>query len=160
MADVLPLPLPFADVQDLKDRWPDFPVGAERYAETLLDDASQFILDTVPTAVNASPATRRRIVCAVVRRSMPIEDTGIESIQHSAGPFAETLKPTNPNGDFYLTKQEKRALGDGAQRAFGVSIGGAVSSPHVPWCNLNFGARYCSCGVDIAGEPIYERDDR
>lgn len=149
--------IPFAEVADLKARWPNFPVGGEVHAEVLLEDASQFILDTVPSAADASEATRLRIVCAVVRRSMPIEDAGIESIQHSAGPFAETLKPTNPNGDFYLTKQEKKALGDGAQRAFGVSIGGAQSSPHVPWCNLNFGATYCSCGTDIAGEPIYER---
>lgn len=27
---------------------------------------------------------------------------------------------------------------------------------HLPWCNLNFGAEYCSCGADIAGYPIYE----
>lgn len=29
-------------------------------------------------------------------------------------------------------------------------------SAHLPWCSLNFGAVYCSCGVDIAGYPIYE----
>lgn len=27
---------------------------------------------------------------------------------------------------------------------------------HQPWCNLAFGATYCSCGADIAGYPIYE----
>jgi len=31
-----------------------------------------------------------------------------------------------------------------------------VSSLHLPWCSLNFGALYCSCGVDIAGYPIFE----
>jgi hypothetical protein len=30
------------------------------------------------------------------------------------------------------------------------------SSLHLPWCSLNFGATYCSCGVDIAGYPIFE----
>lgn len=30
---------------------------------------------------------------------------------------------------------------------------------HLPWCSLMFGATYCSCGVDIAGEPIFERQD-
>jgi hypothetical protein len=30
---------------------------------------------------------------------------------------------------------------------------------HVPWCNLMFGASYCSCGADIAGRPIYEGGD-
>ena len=29
-------------------------------------------------------------------------------------------------------------------------------SPHLPWCSLAFGAVYCSCGVDIAGVPIFE----
>lgn len=155
MADVNPFP--FATVAELKARWPDFPVGGEPYADVLLEDASQFILDTMPTAAGAAEATRRRIVCAVVRRAMPAEDAGIESFQHSAGPFSESFKPTNPNGDFYLTKQEQKALGSGAQRAFGVSIAGNPAPVHVPWCNLNFGARYCSCGTDIAGEPIYER---
>ena len=33
-------------------------------------------------------------------------------------------------------------------------VGGG--SLHLPWCSLNMGATYCSCGVDIAGVPIYE----
>jgi hypothetical protein len=33
-------------------------------------------------------------------------------------------------------------------------VGGA--SVHLPWCSLMFGANYCSCGVDIAGVPIFE----
>ena len=27
---------------------------------------------------------------------------------------------------------------------------------HLPWCSYTLGALYCSCGVDIAGTPIYE----
>jgi len=155
MADVTPFP--FATLDELKDRWPDFPVGADAYAETQLEDASQFILDTVPTAGAADPKTRRRIVCAVVKRAMPESDeAGMESIQQGSGPFSQTFKPVNPNGDFYLTKQERKALGDGAQKAFGVTIAGPCNATHLPWCNLNFGATYCSCGADIAGEPIFE----
>jgi len=29
-------------------------------------------------------------------------------------------------------------------------------SRHVPWCSAMLGARFCSCGVDIAGVPIFE----
>lgn len=29
-------------------------------------------------------------------------------------------------------------------------------SDHLLWCSWSMGALYCSCGVDIAGEPIYE----
>ena len=29
-------------------------------------------------------------------------------------------------------------------------------SAHLPWCDLYLGGASCSCGVDIAGYPIYE----
>lgn len=150
-------PFPFATLPQLKDRWPDFPAGADNHATILLEDASQFILDMVPASVNVSESTRRRIVCAVVRRSMEAstaDSAGMETFQQSAGPFSFSAKPANPHGDFYLTKAEKQAL-RGPQKAFGIQITGAATV-HLPWCNLNFGATYCSCGADIAGEPIYE----
>lgn len=151
-------PFPFAVLDELKARWPDFPVGADAHATVLLEDASQFILDTVPSAALASESTRRRIVCAVVRRAMPAQSgmDGLESYQESTGPFSQTFKPVNPAGDFYLTKSEKTALGAGVQKAFGVQIAGGFTTVHLAWCSLNFGATYCSCGADIAGEPIYE----
>lgn len=31
-----------------------------------------------------------------------------------------------------------------------------LASAHLPWCTLSLGGEYCSCGVDIAGYPIYE----
>lgn len=39
--------------------------------------------------------------------------------------------------------------------AFSVDMVG-TSSSHLPWCTLMLGGTYCSCGVDIAGTPIYE----
>lgn len=118
-------PFPFATVQDLKDRWPDFPTGAETHAGVLLGDASQYILDVAPSAANATENTRKRVVCAVVKRAMQAEDSdinGYESYQQGAGPYQATLKPLNPHGDFYLTGQEKRALGVGRQRAFSIDL--------------------------------------
>ncbi|WP_336715339.1 hypothetical protein [Arthrobacter sp. USHLN218] len=152
-------PFPFATLAELKARWPDFPAGADTHAEVQLEDASQFILDTVPTAANADPRTRRRIVCSVVRRTMEAaaaDTAGFDTMQVGAGPFQYGGKVTNPSADFYLTKQEKKALGAGAQQAYSVQVGGAATANHLPWCSLNFGATYCSCGVDIAGEPIFE----
>lgn len=150
-------PFPFATLLELKARWPDFPLGGDDYATTLLEDASQFILDTVPSSATADPKTRRRIVCAVVRRVMQSDDSdmaGLDTMQVGTGPFQFSGKASD--SDFYLKKAEKVALGDGKQEAFGVKIAGFDCSPHLPWCNLNFGATYCSCGVDIAGVPIYE----
>ena len=42
-----------------------------------------------------------------------------------------------------------------ASGAFSIDGIGA-SSAHLPWCSLMLGATYCSCGVDIAGIPIFE----
>lgn len=43
-----------------------------------------------------------------------------------------------------------------ASGAFAVDMFGGSASGHLPWCSLMFGALYCSCGVDIAGVPIFE----
>lgn len=39
--------------------------------------------------------------------------------------------------------------------AFAFDMAPTVSA-HLPWCAITLGANYCSCGVDIAGSPIYE----
>lgn len=39
--------------------------------------------------------------------------------------------------------------------AFAIDMVGA-DSIHLPWCSLYFGGTSCSCGVDIAGYPIFE----
>lgn len=44
----------------------------------------------------------------------------------------------------------------GTAAAFSVDMAPSVSGEHLPWCSLNFDGGYCSCGVDIAGEPIFE----
>ena len=149
---------PFATVDELKQRWPDFPAGADAHAAVLLADASQYMVDNYPCTLSAKAATRRRIVCAVVRRAMPQGGiaAGITQVTGTTGPLSYTATAANPSGDFYLTKEEKRALGNGRQRAFGVQVAEFSATPHRPWCNSNFGATYCSCGLDIAGEPIYE----
>lgn len=159
MADVEPFP--FSTVQELKDRWPDFPVGGEDHAETLLEDASQFILDVYPSAVDVSPSTRRRVVCSVVRRAMQSDQAdmgGMASVSMTAGPYTTQQTAANPTGDFFLTKQEKLALGGGGrQKAFGVQVATTCAVTHQPWCSLMFGANYCSCGADLTGdEPLWE----
>jgi len=39
--------------------------------------------------------------------------------------------------------------------AFAVDMVGRAAV-HLAWCTLMLGGNYCSCGVDIAGYPIYE----
>lgn len=153
---------PFATLEDLKKRWPDFPSGADGYAETHLEDATQYILDVAPHCMEVSESTRRRIVCAVVRRAMAADadgSAGIAETQSTMGPFSASYTVANPHGDYYLTKQEMKALGGGNRpRAFGFQagiLGSAVS--HRPWCDLYFLAKTCSCGASLTLDgPLWE----
>lgn len=158
MADEgLPEPWPFATVDDLRARWPDMPPGSEDHAAVLLEDASGYILDVCPSAAQARPETRRRVVCAVVRRVLEAESqpSGVESVQETTGPFSTSFKVAD--GSFYLRRDERKALGD-RPKAFGVDVtGGAGSHCHRPWCSLMLGAAYCSCGADLTGgDPLWE----
>lgn len=113
---------PFASVQELQARWPDFPAGAEKHAAVLLEDASDFILDLVPAAVNARESTRRRVVCSVVKRALSTASgEGVSQSSWTQGPYTMSATAANPHGDFYLTRNERRALGEGRQIAFSVS---------------------------------------
>lgn len=40
--------------------------------------------------------------------------------------------------------------------AYSVDMASQGYSRHLAWCSLMMGANYCSCGVDIAGVPIFE----
>jgi hypothetical protein len=42
-----------------------------------------------------------------------------------------------------------------ASGAFVIDTYGTTTA-HLPWCSYTLGANYCTCGVDIAGVPIYE----
>lgn len=46
----------------------------------------------------------------------------------------------------------------GTSGAFSLDMLGS-SAVHLAWCSLMMGAGYCSCGVDIAGYPIFEGAD-
>lgn len=153
---------PFATVDDLKARWPDFPPGGETTAGTMLEDASQFIVDVVPNALAAPAATRRRVVCAVVRRAMTSSaagQVGYSQGTSTVGELSQSWTAANPNGDFYLTKQELKALGGGGRpKAFGVQVASVQDmAVHRPWCDLVFGDPNCSCGASLTlGEPLWE----
>lgn len=47
---------------------------------------------------------------------------GVSSIQQGAGPYQGSVNFTNPIGDLYLTKKQKRLLGYGTARAGNVDL--------------------------------------
>jgi hypothetical protein len=87
-------------------------------------------------------------------------DTGSGAITTTqVGPFGQTIAPSaNRKSMFWPSEIEQLqglcSSGD-SSKAFAVDTVGGCSA-HLPWCSLMFGATYCSCGVDIAGEPIFE----
>ena len=49
-----------------------------------------------------------------------------------------------------------QAICKSGRKAFTIDMGGFSTTQHQPWCSLLLGAAYCSCGADIAGQPLYE----
>lgn len=85
--------------------------------------------------------------------------------QEVAGPFSVTTDTRSVSSGYSLRPDEitqlqalcTDATGSTGRLAFSLDTL-PQRSAHLPWCNLMFGATYCSCGVDIAGYPIYELD--
>ncbi|MBW3081971.1 Gp19/Gp15/Gp42 family protein [Bifidobacterium phasiani] len=119
---------PFATPDDLAARWRPLTEAERTTAETLIVDASDLITTQCPRWRTASEATLRRIVCAMVKRSMINMDTaGVTQSTQTAGSFSESMSYSNPDGDLYLTASEKRSLGGGGS---GQRIGSIDLDPH------------------------------
>lgn len=123
--------LPFAALSDLEARWRPMQDTTEgSRAATLLDDASMMIRSQKPTADSHAAsdpvfaASLKIVTCAVVKRAMqaPAGMEGVGQFQQSGGPFSQNLTFSNPGGDLYLTKAEKKRLGIGGQRAFSIDL--------------------------------------
>ena len=105
---------PFATVEDLEARWHPLTQAEQPRAETLLEDATQLIKDECPRWESASAQTRMAVCCSIVIRKMTVDDThlGVTNSQQTVGNFSESFTYSNPMGDLYLTKAEKRRLGN------------------------------------------------
>lgn len=117
---------PFATVDDLAARWHTLTAAESSIAQTLLDDASDVIRTTIPGWADASTATLKRVTCAMVKRAMIAADNvGVSQASETVGPFANSWTFSNPGGDLYLTKMEKRSLGVSGQTTSSGLMGGA-----------------------------------
>ncbi len=116
---------PFAEVEDLRAWWPDMPPGSDDHAKKLLLGASQFIVNANDGQVpEVADITLEQVTANIVRRAMSVPDevAGYSQMQLGAGPYQRSGTVQNPNGDFYLTKQEKQQLGVGSQKAYEVDL--------------------------------------
>ena len=106
----------FADVKDLESRWRVMDSAEKARAGILLYDASAIIssaMASVGVEVDdedeIQEANLVRVCCAMVQRAMA---QGDGEQQHAWGGNIVT----NPSGDLYLSKSDKKSLGIGRAR--------------------------------------------
>lgn len=121
----------FAEVADLVARWRPLVPPENTQAGVLLEDASAIVRAECPTAeATVDAGVLKLVVCAMVKRAMLASGLeGVSSGMDVAGPFTQQRSFSNPMGNLYLTKQERRLLGYGASRAFFVDLTRAPGSP-------------------------------
>ena len=106
----------FADVSDVEARWRELTDEEHDRASVLIDDASAMLAAQV--AVDASDVEQVRLLnivcCSMVIRAMSATEAdsyGASSMTMTAGPYTQSWSYSNPTGDMYITKSEKRLLG-------------------------------------------------
>ena len=119
------------------------------------------LVSTDPAPSDDQTAEARLVLLGAVKRWA---DAGAGALSaQTAGPFSQTFDTRQRTG-FNLWPSEIADLqaicsteAPAKREAFSFDTAPSAGlSAHLPWCNLAFGATYCSCGVDIAGEPIFE----
>lgn len=102
----------YATVGDVEARWRALSDSEETRCAALIEDAGDLIRTTCPNWQSAGEATLRRVTCAAVIRALQSGDmAGVTQSSQTAGPFSQSWSYSNPSGDLYLTKAEKKALG-------------------------------------------------
>ena len=127
-----------------------------------IEDAEAMALLAAPCLSGVLTVDQMGQVRAVLRQAlMRWKEAGAGAATTvTSGPFAQTVDTrTVRKGMFWPSELEQlRAIcGSGGSAKSGTSSTVATATAnHAPWCNLAFGATFCSCGADIAGYPIFE----
>src|SRR5690606_13507201 len=102
----------YATAADLEARWRTLTSDEKTRAGVLLVDAAIIIDRECPPADPLTDEGARKMVsCSMVKRAMASgEGASVDSQTAQAGPFSNTFKFSNPSGDLYLTKSERRTL--------------------------------------------------
>lgn len=109
---------PFATTEHIEMVWRTLTPEETDRATKLIEYASRILrqrfkdIDDRIAAGTVDPLDAEMVVVAMVKRAMMsgvLE--GVESQSQTAGPFAHTVKPLNPNGNLYLTADELSLLG-------------------------------------------------
>lgn len=106
----------FADVSDIESRWRELSTDEEARANTLIDDASAMLsaLVAVDETDEEQAELLKMVCCNMVIRAMSASEYdafGASQMTMTAGPYSQQWTYTNPSGDMFITKMEKRLLG-------------------------------------------------
>ena len=106
----------FAVVSDIEARWRTLSADEASRASTLIDDATAML--TALVKVDAADAQQAELLntvcCNMVIRAMAqsgMDTFGVSQAAITAGPYTQSFSYSNPSGDMYLTKLEKKLLG-------------------------------------------------
>lgn len=106
----------YAEVSDIEARWRELSTDEQARAAVLIDDASAMLdsLVAVDDEDDKQAALLKTVCCSMVIRAMSATEAdsfGANSMSMTAGPYIQSWTYSNPIGDMYLTKMEKRLLG-------------------------------------------------
>lgn len=123
---------PFASVAEYRARYPDDATDDGVLLEVLLEatdlisaELDEHVIDYTDPSESFS-FRLRRICREVAHRAIGSANDadvpfGATELSQGADTFSASVKLANPYGDLFLTEQERRALGIGAQRACVIS---------------------------------------
>lgn len=124
------------------------------------------LVSTDPVPDPGKLAEAKLIMIATLKRWGDAGSGGIQTHQQTAGIYSDSTTidtRTRPGWKLWPTDITKlqdicKTLTGNEGKAFVVNLGPSGATAHQPWCNLMFGANWCSCGVDLTnGEfPLYE----
>ena len=107
----------FAEVSDIESRWRTLDSGERDRAQALIQDASA-MLSKLVTDIDVADEEQMQLLnivcCNMVIRAMSATEAdsyGASNMSMTAGPYTQSWTYSNPTGDMYITKFEKRLLG-------------------------------------------------
>jgi hypothetical protein len=133
-------------------------------AEAMIEDAMARAAVVAPCITSDQfehTAAAKAIIRGAILRWHESGSGALTSKSKTTGPFSDSESIDTRQarrGMFWPSEiDELKSLCStaGSGGAFSVDTVGFTSA-HAPTCSLNFGATYCSCGVDIAGVPIFD----
>ena len=105
----------FAEVSDIEARWRSLSDDEKSRAGVLIEDASAMLsaLVDVDAADQQQAELLNTVCCNMVIRAMAqsnMDTFGVSQSAITAGPYTQSFSYSNPSGDMYLTKLEKKLL--------------------------------------------------